>query len=60
MLLDEILTPNYFTVEIDGIQNDRFFACEGLEMATKLCEIEEGGLNTAEFGTRRNKKMGFV
>jgi len=46
MLLDDILTPNYFTVEIDCIQNDRFFICEGIEMATNLHEIEEGGLNT--------------
>jgi len=44
---DEVLSSYYFTVEIDGIQTDRFFSCEGLEMQAKVFEIEEGGYNTS-------------
>jgi phage tail-like protein len=46
-LNNEILTSNYFTVEIDGIQTDRFFSCEGLEMQANVYEVEEGGYNTS-------------
>jgi len=44
---DERLSSYYFTIEIDGIQTDRFFECEGLEMAATMYEIEEGGFNTS-------------
>ncbi len=44
---NEIITPNYFTVEIDGIQTDRFFSCDGLEMQSNVYEVEEGGYNTS-------------
>ena len=44
---DEVLSSYYFTVEIDGIETDRFFSCEGLEMEAKVFEIEEGGYNTS-------------
>jgi phage tail-like protein len=43
---NEILSSHYFTVEIDGIQTDRFFSCEGLEIETAVYELENGGLNT--------------
>jgi phage tail-like protein len=43
---NEIFSSYYFTVEIDGIQADRFFSCEGLEVETSVYEIENGGLNT--------------
>jgi phage tail-like protein len=46
---DEILSSYYFTVEIDGIQTDRFFECEGLEMAVTAYEVEEGGYNTSTY-----------
>jgi len=44
---NEILSSYYFTVEIDGIQTDRFFSCEGLEVETQVFETEEGGYNTS-------------
>jgi phage tail-like protein len=44
---DEVFSPYYFTVEIDGIQADRFFSCEGLEVETNMYEVEEGGFNTS-------------
>lgn len=44
---DEVLSSYYFTVEIDGIQIDRFFSCGGLEMSTTTYEIEEGGFNVS-------------
>ncbi len=43
---NERFSSYYFTVEIDGIQTDRFFSCEGLEVETSVYEIENGGLNT--------------
>jgi phage tail-like protein len=45
-MIGEKLSSCYFTVEIDGIQTDRFFECEGLEVETSVHEIENGGLNT--------------
>lgn len=36
----------YFSIEIDGIENGKFFRCEGLEAETYIYEVEEGGLNT--------------
>lgn len=42
----EVFSANYFMVEIDGIQADRFFSVEGLDVETDVYEIEEGGLNT--------------
>jgi phage tail-like protein len=50
---NEVITAYFFVVEIDGIQTDRFFECEGLEMETSVYEIEEGGLNTST-----HKRMG--
>jgi len=44
---NELFSPYYFTIEIDGIQTDRFFSCEGLEVETEVYEIEEGGYNTS-------------
>jgi phage tail-like protein len=44
---DEVLSSYYFTVEIDGIQTDRFFSCEGLEVDSNVYEVEEGGYNTS-------------
>jgi hypothetical protein len=44
-MVGEKLSSYYFTVEIDGIQTDRFFECEGLEMEVMVFEVEEGGLN---------------
>jgi len=41
----DAVSSYYFTVEIDGIQTDRFFSCEGLEVETSIHEIEEGGYN---------------
>jgi phage tail-like protein len=41
------MSSYYFTVEIDGIQTDRFFECEGLEMTATVFEVEEGGFNTS-------------
>jgi phage tail-like protein len=41
----EVLSSYYFTVEIDGIQTDRFFSCEGLEVDSNVYEVEEGGYN---------------
>ncbi|MDY6968006.1 MAG: phage tail protein [Spirochaetota bacterium] len=38
--------PNYFGVEIEGIQTAKFSKCEGLEAETYIYEVEEGGLNT--------------
>ncbi len=43
---NERFSSYYFTVEIDDIQTDRFFSCEGLEVETSVYEIENGGLNT--------------
>lgn len=42
----ESYLPNFFGVEIDGIQCAKFFRCEGLEAETYIYEVEEGGLNT--------------
>jgi phage tail-like protein len=42
---NENITTNYFTVEIDGIQTDQFFSCEGLELESNVYEFEEGGFN---------------
>ena len=42
----ESFLPNYFTVEMDGVQCGKFFKCEGLEAETYIYEVEEGGLNT--------------
>ena len=47
ILNEEIYSADYFTVEIDGIQTDRFFSCEGLEIDTNVYEVEEGGYNTS-------------
>jgi len=44
-MANETFSSYYFTVEIDGIQADRFFSCEGLEMETRVYEVEEGGYN---------------
>jgi phage tail-like protein len=44
---NEVFSSNYFTVEIDGIQTDRFFSCEGFEVETSVYEVEESGLNTS-------------
>lgn len=44
---DEVFSPYYFTIEIDGIQTDRFFSCERLEVETSVYEVEEGGFNTS-------------
>jgi phage tail-like protein len=44
---DEVFSSRYFTVEIDGIQTDRFFSCEGLEVETGVYEVEEGGFNVS-------------
>jgi len=44
---NEIFSSYYFTVEIDGIQTDRFFSCEGLEVETGVYEVEEGGINSS-------------
>ena len=44
---NEVFSSSYFTIEIDGIQTDRFFSCEGLEMQSSVYEIEEGGYNTS-------------
>jgi phage tail-like protein len=38
--------PSYFAVEIDGIQQGKFFKCSGIEAETSVFEVEEGGLNT--------------
>ncbi len=38
--------PNYFGIEIEGIQCGKFFRCEGLESENYVYEVEEGGLNT--------------
>lgn len=47
ILINERMSSYYFTVEIDGIQTDRFFECEGLEMTATVFEVEEGGFNTS-------------
>ncbi|GHV55824.1 phage tail protein [Spirochaetia bacterium] len=44
---NEVFSSYYFTVEIDGIQTDRFFSCEGLEVESNVYEVEEGGFNTS-------------
>ena len=44
---DEFLSSYYFTIEIDGLQTDRFFSCEGLEVEANVYEVEEGGYNTS-------------
>jgi phage tail-like protein len=44
---NDIFSSYYFTVEIDGIQTDRFFSCEGLEVESSVYEVEEGGYNTS-------------
>jgi phage tail-like protein len=44
---NEVFSSYYFTVEIDGIQADRFFSCEGLEVESNVYEVEEGGFNTS-------------
>lgn len=44
---DDILSSYYFTVEIDEIQTDRFFSCEGINVETDVIEFEEGGYNTS-------------
>jgi phage tail-like protein len=41
----ESFIPNYFGVEIEGIQTAKFTRCEGLEAETYIYEVEEGGLN---------------
>jgi len=46
-MMQEILSPYRFVIEIDGIQTDRFFECEGLELGTVVYEVEEGGYNTS-------------
>lgn len=38
--------PNYFGIEIEGIESAKFTRCEGLEAETYIYEVEEGGLNT--------------
>jgi len=56
----EALSSYYFTIEIDGIQTDRFFSCEGLEMETDVYETEEGGYNTSthkHLGHARSKNL---
>ena len=40
------LLPNFFTIELDGIECARFSKVEGLEVETYIYEVEEGGLNT--------------
>ena len=42
---DSKLRAYLFTVEIDGIETERFQKCEGLEAETYVYEVEEGGLN---------------
>ncbi|WP_028973406.1 phage tail protein [Spirochaeta cellobiosiphila] len=42
----ETFLPNYFSIEIEGIETARFFRCDGLEAETYIYEVEEGGLNT--------------
>ena len=57
---NEVFSSYYFTVEIDGIQTDRFFSCEGLEIDTKVYEIEEGGYNTSthkRIGSTRSQHL---
>jgi len=44
---NEVFSSYYFTIEIDGMQTDRFFSCEGLELETSVYEIEEGGYSTS-------------
>lgn len=44
---NEVFTAYYFNVEIDGIQTDRFFSVEGIEVEADVYEIEEGGLNVS-------------
>jgi phage tail-like protein len=41
----EVFSSYYFTIEIDGIQTDHFFSCEGLEIESNVYEVEEGGYN---------------
>jgi phage tail-like protein len=38
--------PNYFGIEIQGIETGKFTRCDGLEAETYIYEVEEGGLNT--------------
>lgn len=38
--------PQYFAIEIEGIQCGKFTRCEGLEAETYIYEVEEGGLNS--------------
>ena len=47
ILKNEVFSSYYFAVEIDGIQTDRFFECEGLEVGADVFEVEEGGFNTS-------------
>jgi phage tail-like protein len=59
-MIDEKLSSYYFTVEIDGIQTDRFLECEGLEMEARVFEVEEGGLNISthkRIGTSRSPSL---
>ena len=54
------MSSYYFTVEIDGIKTDRFFECDGLEMATTVFEVEEGGYNTSthkQLGSNRSPNL---
>lgn len=54
------MSPYRFSVEIDGIEIDRFFECEGLEMATTVFEVEEGGYNISthkRIGQNRSPRL---
>lgn len=42
---EDSFLPSYFTIEIEGIQQGKFFKCMGLEAETYVYEVEEGGLN---------------
>jgi phage tail-like protein len=43
---DDSYLPNYFGIEIEGIECGKFTRCEGLESENYVYEVEEGGLNT--------------
>ena len=54
------MSPYRFSIEIDGIEIDRFFECEGLEMAATVFEAEEGGYNTSthkRIGQNRSPRL---
>ena len=60
ILIDERMPPYRFSVEIDGIEIDRFFECEGLEMVATVFEVEEGGHNTSthkRIGQNRSPRL---